>query len=79
MTQDEILNCQVTIRKFEFDDIPNKVKWINNPLVNRYLHYDLPLEIKKTEEWFIANQNRSDRFDAVIYYYNVTPIRTLHN
>lgn len=66
MTQDENLNCQVTIRRFEFDDIPNKVKWINNPLVNRYLHYDLPLEIKKTEEWFIANQNRNDRFDAVI-------------
>ena len=57
---------QVTIRKFEKIDIPKKVEWINNPANNRYLHYDLPLEIKKTESWFDQNAEKDDRFDAVI-------------
>ena len=57
---------QISIRKFEESDIPNKVKWINDPRNNTYLHYELPLEIKKTEKWFEANKNRTDRYDAII-------------
>lgn len=56
----------VTIRKFEKIDIPNKVKWINDPLNNTYLHYDLPLEVTKTENWLKKNKDRTDRYDAVI-------------
>ncbi len=57
---------QITIRKFTKNDIPKKVEWINNPQNNRYLHYDLPLEIIKTERWFDTNAGRTDRYDAVI-------------
>lgn len=57
---------QVTIRKFEKADIPYKVKWINDSRNNTYLHYDLPLDVKKTEHWFDANLNRTDRYDATI-------------
>lgn len=56
----------VTIRKFERTDIPKKVEWINNPANNQFLHYDIPLEISKTEKWFDSNTGRTDRFDAVI-------------
>lgn len=56
----------VTIRKFCESDIPNKVDWINNPLNNRYLHYELPLEIEKTKTWFLKNKHRTDRYDGVI-------------
>ena len=56
----------VSIRKFEEKDIPNKIKWINDSNNNKYLHYDLPLEYDKTLNWFINNKNRKDRFDAVI-------------
>lgn len=56
----------VSIRKFEKRDIPNKVKWINDPANNAFLHYDLPLEIGKTEAWFEKNKDRADRYDAVI-------------
>lgn len=66
MISDEKKRPSVTLRRFEFSDIPDKVRWINDPQVNRYLHYDLPLEIEKTEQWFLANQDRTDRFDAVI-------------
>jgi RimJ/RimL family protein N-acetyltransferase len=56
----------VTIRKFQKSDVPDKVRWINDPENNRYLHYDLPLEIGKTEKWFDGIADRTDRFDAVI-------------
>ena len=58
----------VKIRKFEFKDINNKISWINNPENNRYLHYDLPLEYKKTCKWFESIKNNNDRLDAVIEY-----------
>lgn len=57
---------QILVRQFEKSDIPNKVKWINDAENNTYLHYDLPLEIEKTEVWFEKNKDRQDRYDAVI-------------
>ena len=57
---------QVTFRKFEKMDIPNKVKWINDTRNNTYLHYDLPLEVEKTERWYELNKDRADRYDATI-------------
>lgn len=57
---------EVTIRPFEEQDIPLKIEWINNPLNHKYLHYDLPLELEKTINWFRKNKDRTDRFDATI-------------
>ena len=61
----------VHIRPFEEKDISNKIKWINNPKNNMYLHYDLPLEFDKTLEWFKKNKERTDRYDAVIQVNNI--------
>lgn len=60
--------ADVTIRKFRFEDIPHKIEWINNPVNNRFLHYELPLEYDKTVAWFERTRDRKDRFDAVIEY-----------
>ena len=57
---------RITVRKFEKADIPLKVAWVNDPANNAFLHYDLPLEIGKTERWFINNEGRADRFDGII-------------
>lgn len=57
---------KVTIRKFKEKDIENKVKWINDSKNNKYLHYELPLEVEKTRNWFLNNQDRKDRYDATI-------------
>lgn len=57
---------KVTIRKFEREDIPKKVEWINNPANNQFLHYDIPIEVEKTQKWFDNNIGRTDRYDAVI-------------
>jgi len=56
----------LSIRKFEFKDVSNKVKWINDPHNNKYLHYDLPLKQDKTEQWFKNNEDNKNRYDGVI-------------
>lgn len=56
------------IRKFRFEDIPLKIQWINDSRVNRYLHFDLPLEYEKTCLWYESVKNRADRFDGTIEY-----------
>lgn len=57
---------KVSIRRFEAGDIPDKVRWINDPRNNAFLHYELPLEVEKTQIWFEKNRDRTDRYDAVI-------------
>lgn len=57
---------KITIRSFRKTDIPKKVEWVNNSENNQYLHYDLPLQIDKTEQWFEKICDRTDRYDAVI-------------
>ena len=56
----------VRLRKFEEKDVENKVKWINDDRNNKFLHYDIPLTIEKTQKWYHQNQFRTDRYDAVI-------------
>ncbi|GIQ71258.1 N-acetyltransferase [Xylanibacillus composti] len=60
----------INIRKFEKRDIPFKVKWINDPAINKYLHYDLPLTEEKTEKWYETLEERHDRIDYTIFYQN---------
>ena len=66
MIQERQTIMSISIRKFEKRDIPAKVNWINNPKNNAYLHYDIPLNIKNTVNWFENNKDRIDRYDAVI-------------
>lgn len=61
----------VTIRKFDIDDINNKIKWINNSENNEFLHYNLPLEYKKTLEWYLKNKGNKKRHDMIIEYNNI--------
>ncbi len=35
---------KITLRKFIREDIPLKIRWINDPANNRFLHYNLPLK-----------------------------------
>ena len=57
---------EITIRKFDKEDIENKIRWINNPENNKFLHYYLPLEYDRTLLWFEKNKENKNRYDAVI-------------
>lgn len=59
---------EIAIRKFKEEDIPYKVKWINDNENNKYLHYDLPLREDKTLVWFKSIEERKDRIDYTITY-----------
>lgn len=65
-------NMQISIRKFCKSDIEDKIRWINNPKNNEFLHYDLPLEYNKTLTWFKNNKNNDNRYDAVIEVDGIT-------
>lgn len=56
----------ITLRKFARSDIPLKVRWINDPANNRFLHYDLPLEETGTEIWFERVKDSDARLDMTI-------------
>ena len=60
----------VIVRDFEKSDIENKVQWINNSENNQYLHYDIPLNVEKTTEWFYK-RDISKRIDCVIEYNSI--------
>ena len=67
-----VIKDEIVIRKFTENDIENKVRWINNPENNSFLHYDIPLTISKTKEWFL-NKNNLNRLDCTIEY-NQIPV-----
>ena len=67
-----LIENEITIRDFEEKDIENKVKWINNPENNQYLHYDIPLSVEKTREWY-KSKNNEKRLDLLIEY-NEKPV-----
>lgn len=58
---------QVSLRKFTYNDILLKVRWINNPDNNRFLHYDLPLTVEGTKRWY-ENKDNNSRIDCTIEY-----------
>lgn len=61
---------KIVIRDFEKEDIVNKVRWINNPENSQYLHYNLPLKVDETIEWFLK-RDISKRCDCVIEYESI--------
>lgn len=57
----------VSLRDFNEFDIKNKIRWINDPENNAYLHYDIPIEYEKTLLWY-NNKNNNIRKDLVIEF-----------
>lgn len=63
-------NEHVSLREFTQADIEKKVRWINDSENNQFLHYDIPLSVEKTTEWF-ENRNTQMRCDLVIEYNHI--------
>ncbi len=58
------------IRGHQKRDIPYRVKWLNNPLANRYIGDTLGVKttLKQQEEWFADyRKNRSKRFFTITW------------
>ena len=64
-------NNSITLRKFNENDIENKIRWINDDENNTYLHYDIPLQYDKTLKWYENIKENENRYDAIIEYNNI--------
>ncbi|RKY10378.1 MAG: hypothetical protein DRP56_01180 [Planctomycetota bacterium] len=62
------------LREIRKEDLPLKVRWINDPKVHVNLHYDIPITLKKTTQWFERTQNDSSRLDLIIETLTGTPV-----
>lgn len=63
-----------TLRPLKEQDLELKVKWINDPDVHAYLHYDVPLNLEKTRIWFEKAVKDDCRYDFVIETQEGLPI-----
>ena len=43
---------KVYLRLLEEEDLQKRVEWINNPLIQNTLNYDIPTSLAKTKAWF---------------------------
>ncbi len=77
--KDEIIikSKNFTLRPLKEQDLELKVKWINDPDVHAYLHYDIPLNLEKTKIWFEKAVKDDCRYDMVIETQEGLPIGTI--
>ncbi|MBN2019144.1 MAG: GNAT family N-acetyltransferase [Sedimentisphaerales bacterium] len=64
----------VTLREMEKSDVANKVKWFNDPEVNKTLFLDEKLDLQKSLEWFNKSRSDTSRRDFVIETSDGRPI-----
>ena len=58
---------KIRASRFSEKDIKCRVDWINNPLINKNMFFDLPATIEKTEQWFKANIGSTKRIDFTFF------------
>lgn len=54
------------IRTIQYEDLPLRVAWMNNPKVYSSMHFDVPILLENTINWFNRNQNNNSRLDVTI-------------
>lgn len=52
------------IRKISEADLPERVRWMNDPSVYKTMHFTPPISLEKTKEWYHKNQ-KANRYDMV--------------
>lgn len=56
----------LTIRKLTEEDLNTRVLWMNNPAIYSSMHFDLPITLEKTMDWFYNNEGNEKRADMVV-------------
>lgn len=54
------------LRKLSIDDLPTRVEWMNNPAVYSTMHFEVPITLEKTIQWFNNNEDNKRRSDLVL-------------
>lgn len=59
--------ANMELRVLTLEDLPQRVRWMNNPKVYGSMHFDVPVLIDKTIDWFNRNQQRNNRVDCAFW------------
>ena len=54
------------IRKLEKDDLVTRVEWMNNPLIYSSMHFEVPILMEKTLQWYESNLSNDKRYDLTV-------------
>ncbi len=54
------------IRRLEKGDLETRVEWMNNPLIFSSMHFEVPILMGKTLQWYESNLNNDKRFDITV-------------
>lgn len=57
---------KIYLRLLEEEDLPHRVKWINNEEISQTLGFDWPLSLSKTKSWFQKTLSDSSKLNFVI-------------
>lgn len=54
------------IRRLEKGDLETRVEWMNNPLIYSSMHFEVPILMEKTLQWYESNLGNDKRFDVTV-------------
>jgi len=54
------------IRRLKESDLATRVEWMNNPKIYSNMHFEVPVKLDKTIDWFNRNLTRDDRLDLAV-------------
>lgn len=57
---------EITLHKFSENDVEERVRWINNPKVHRYMYFELPITISSTKRWLETVEENKKRIDFTL-------------
>lgn len=52
------------IRRLQKSDLKTRVEWMNNPKVYNSMHFNIPVLMENTIQWFEKNQGNNQRADV---------------
>ena len=56
----------MVIRRLNRDDLSTRILWMNNPLIYSSMHFEIPVFMDKTIQWFETNLTNENRYDITI-------------
>ena len=54
------------IRRLEKGDLETRVEWMNNPLIYSSMHFEVPILMDRTLQWYESNLTNDKRFDVTV-------------
>lgn len=54
------------IRRLEKGDLETRVEWMNNPLIYSSMHFEVPILMERTIQWYESNLTNDKRFDVTV-------------